>query len=428
MKHDNGRSLPCAPGRRPAAPLLLTIAAALALGAMVLAACANPLSPLSAEKASKTGGTLTLTIDCATARTLLPPIDMNPALYTVSGSNSNGAHFEEDTAEATLTVGSLAFGTWTVTVEAQNAAGTLIGRGQNSVSVNVGQTASLAVLVLPIEGSGTVSLSLQWDAAQTQTPSLAARLTPSAGAAITLPFTIQSPGLATCTRTDLPSGYYTLELRLLDNGILVMGAMEVVRIVTGQTTSGAFQFTEINSPAAAITVNISPALADPIAVTLSGQLAELEPGGSMTVSASVPAATGNVVCAWYLNGQARSTGPSCTLGASLAAGVYRLDVSVFSADGSRAGSATHAFRVNAPALTQATLLWDPNSEPDLAGYRLHYGLASGSYQSVVDVGNCTEFTLTGLAANQTYYIAATAYNTSGAESGYSNEVVFPGSS
>jgi hypothetical protein len=36
----------------------------------------------------------------------------------------------------------------------------------------------------------------------------------------------------------------------------------------------------------------------------------------------------------------------------------------------------------------------------------------------------TSYTLTGLARNSTYYIAATAYNTAGMESGYSNEVAF----
>ena len=57
------------------------------------------------------------------------------------------------------------------------------------------------------------------------------------------------------------------------------------------------------------------------------------------------------------------------------------------------------------APVQATLEWDPNSEPDLAGYKLHYGLASGSYTSVVDVGNQTSYILTGLTAGTTYYIS-----------------------
>ena len=94
----------------------------------------------------------------------------------------------------------------------------------------------------------------------------------------------------------------------------------------------------------------------------------------------------------------------------------------------RAGSASQSFQVIAATVTQATLIWDPNSEPDLAGYKLHYGLASRSYDTTIDVGNQTTYTITDLNVGETYYIAATAYNTSGLESGYSNEVILNTSS
>lgn len=71
-----------------------------------------------------------------------------------------------------------------------------------------------------------------------------------------------------------------------------------------------------------------------------------------------------------------------------------------------------------------TLAWEANTEPDLAGYRLYYGTGSGSYENSVDVGKQNSFTLSGLNPDRTYYFAATAYNTAGAESGYSNEVVY----
>jgi len=79
----------------------------------------------------------------------------------------------------------------------------------------------------------------------------------------------------------------------------------------------------------------------------------------------------------------------------------------------------------APALSsaaQVTLAWDANTEPDLAGYKLYYGNSSGSYQLSVDVGNQTSYTLSGLLDGRIYYFAATAYNLSVAESGFSNEV------
>jgi hypothetical protein len=71
---------------------------------------------------------------------------------------------------------------------------------------------------------------------------------------------------------------------------------------------------------------------------------------------------------------------------------------------------------------QIKLAWDANTESDLAGYKVYYGTASGSYGNPTNVGNVTTYTLTGLTLGQTYYIAVTAYDTSNNESGYSNEV------
>jgi hypothetical protein len=67
------------------------------------------------------------------------------------------------------------------------------------------------------------------------------------------------------------------------------------------------------------------------------------------------------------------------------------------------------------------LQWDANTETDLAGYKVYYGTASGSYGTPVVVGLQTTYTVSGLAPG-TYYFAVTAFNTSGAESGFSNQV------
>ncbi len=85
------------------------------------------------------------------------------------------------------------------------------------------------------------------------------------------------------------------------------------------------------------------------------------------------------------------------------------------------GIATHALAA------QVTLAWDASPEPDLAGYKIHYGTASGSYSAHLDVRNVTTYTVTGLAEGQTYYFAATAYDEAGNESSYSNQVSYSGS-
>jgi fibronectin type 3 domain-containing protein len=68
------------------------------------------------------------------------------------------------------------------------------------------------------------------------------------------------------------------------------------------------------------------------------------------------------------------------------------------------------------------LVWDANTEGDLAGYKLYYGTSTGSYQPPIDVGNVTTYEVTELATNTTYYFALTAYDTSDNESEKSDEV------
>ncbi len=60
--------------------------------------------------------------------------------------------------------------------------------------------------------------------------------------------------------------------------------------------------------------------------------------------------------------------------------------------------------------------WNANSEPDLAGYRVHYGTASGSYTYHINVGNKTSQLVGNLIADTTYYFTVTAYDTAGNES------------
>jgi Bacterial TSP3 repeat len=72
---------------------------------------------------------------------------------------------------------------------------------------------------------------------------------------------------------------------------------------------------------------------------------------------------------------------------------------------------------------EVRLAWDANSEIDLAGYRIYYGTVSGIFTGSVTVDKAfTTCTITNLMAGQTYYFAATAFDASNIESGYSNEV------
>ena len=73
---------------------------------------------------------------------------------------------------------------------------------------------------------------------------------------------------------------------------------------------------------------------------------------------------------------------------------------------------------------EVTLAWDRNGETDIAGYRVYYGTLSGHYPFMKDARSNTSCTIYNLEAGKTYYFAATAYDFTGNESGFSAEIPY----
>ena len=77
--------------------------------------------------------------------------------------------------------------------------------------------------------------------------------------------------------------------------------------------------------------------------------------------------------------------------------------------------------------------WDPNPEPDIAGYKIYHGTAERVYDVVIPVLNIVSNGLTVTHATNlicsnflrgvTYHFAATAFNVAGLESDFSEEAV-----
>ena len=78
---------------------------------------------------------------------------------------------------------------------------------------------------------------------------------------------------------------------------------------------------------------------------------------------------------------------------------------------------------------QVRIAWDPNTESNLAGYKIYYGLASRNYESCIDIGSPPEssastlkYVLMDLESGKRYYIAVIAYDKKNNKSIFSNEV------
>jgi hypothetical protein len=71
-----------------------------------------------------------------------------------------------------------------------------------------------------------------------------------------------------------------------------------------------------------------------------------------------------------------------------------------------------------------TLAWNPNSGPNIAGYRIDYGSDGINFSNQLDAGKNTSWTVTGLHEGSTNYFEVLAYDTNGNASPPSNPVQF----
>jgi hypothetical protein len=119
--------------------------------------------------------------------------------------------------------------------------------------------------------------------------------------------------------------------------------------------------------------------------------------------------------------------------AGLAPGTYTATVTVSVTKGGNisvpvtltvtSGSTTNSTTTSTSSSSNtASLTWNSVTSTNLAGYKVYVGTSSGLYGSSINVGNVISYTVTNLGVGTTYYFTVTAYNTSGVESGFSNEV------
>jgi Fibronectin type III domain len=109
-------------------------------------------------------------------------------------------------------------------------------------------------------------------------------------------------------------------------------------------------------------------------------------------------------------------------------GLVLLSALVACGGGASSGTAQPAPDSPPPAPTgaaTATLAWSDSSGASIAGYRVYYGVASGTYLqpkgSGIDVGRVATHVISGLGAGQQYFFAVTAFDAQGNESDYSAE-------
>ena len=84
----------------------------------------------------------------------------------------------------------------------------------------------------------------------------------------------------------------------------------------------------------------------------------------------------------------------------------------------------------AESIQSVKFSWLPNSESDLAGYKIYYGeIEGGPYPNEIDIGKPDTIDgrihgeIDGLDCNRIYYFICRAYNSQGEESDNSTQIV-----
>lgn len=167
-------------------------------------------------------------------RTISPEVVTAVDHYEVLGSGPSGNTFSVGSVQTESYFSeSLVPGIWSITVNAISADGSVIGTGEELVTVLSGSISSITITVASPEGSGTLNLSLDWSALSVLYPEITAELEDLDGNITPVIFTIS--GSSATYLADLNSGTYTLFIQLLDGGATVWGRKTAVLIVTNET-------------------------------------------------------------------------------------------------------------------------------------------------------------------------------------------------
>jgi len=222
-----------------------------------------------------------------------------------------------------------------------------------------------------------------------------------------LTFTINaSNNTAALPINSVAAGYYTLNLQMKNGSSqVVMGTLDIVRIVAGQQTSGAYAF---NAATGQIAVTMNPTPNNPIVLgSFTGiPTTTITPATDFTAKVVATDNTANANYTWSLNGvpldskyqtTPTSTSSGYNIGAlDLAPGYYRLDVIAITNDGTRAGSQNASFLVSpsAPFIVSAIFV-KSDGTPYSQWVRVASSNGGSSYSNATVTVNGSVFTYTG---------------------------------
>ncbi len=357
---------------------------------------------------------------------------VNPAAQTLTISNTGNGTLSwsagDNAVWLTLSPASgtgngpvtLAVTTATLTAGSYSGLITLTAPGVTAVTVPVALTITTAPVPPAI---GTSPTSLSFTAQQ------------GGGNPTAQTMTISNTGGGTLSWSASPNTTWLAVSPTSATGNGAVTASVTTGILTAGSYNGNITLSATGASSMTVPVTFTVTAVPTISLSPTSLTYTAAQGGTNPASQTVALTNAGGVVSWTVSDSASwlsvspaSGSSSSTLTAAvdttgLAAGTYNGTITV-SATGSSSKTVNVTLMVSAPTTSSATLTWVPNTESDLAGYKIYQATASGTYGAALGTvpAGTVIYQATGLSANTTYFFVITAYDIAGNESAYSNEV------
>ena len=241
------------------------------------------------------------------ARDILPNIPRDVESYDITGTGPSGSSLTvTDFTGTTYLNTTLVPGLWTFTAEGKNENGLVIVTSPaTEVTLEAGVTASCSLLCVPMAGTGTLTLTLEWPVGLVDDPEIEAFLRPDEGDDIPLVM-VPDGESATVTNSTLANGYYVLTIKLKDNGngdFLNWSWNEPVLIYAGRTSPKTYTLVEsdVDLPDdRGVSLSLSSDTKKPLVVTLNHFKTSTTVGERMLIAATADKEPDS--WQWYLDG------------------------------------------------------------------------------------------------------------------------------
>jgi len=357
----------------------------------------------------------------------------NPANQPLSISNTGGGTLTWSASDnaAWLTV-SPASGTGNGTVTLTTATGALTA-GPHNAMITLGSTTGAPSITVPV--TFTVTAAPVPPAIGASPTSLSFTAQQGGGNPIAKTLTISNTGGGTLSWSASPNTTWLAVSPAAGTGNGAVTVSLTTGILTAGSYNGNITLSATGASSMTVPVTFTVTAVPTISLNPTSLTYTAAQGGTNPASQTVALTNAGGIVSWTVSDSASwlsvspaSGSSSSTLTATvnttgLAAGTYNGTITV-SATGSSSKTLAATLTVSAPTTSSVTLTWDPNTDSDLAGYKIYRATASGAYGAAlgtVPAGTVT-YQATGLSANTTYFFVITAYDDAGNESSFSNEV------